>query len=131
MPSVFEYLFRWGGQLGVVALLLGLTTAIAAGLFTWKPRPRKLGFIGSMAAATFFAALAGVATGASKVLVVTARFAAEMPEEWPRVLVKGLGEALVPAVSGFTSLALAAVLVALGIGRMPDGRPPQGSAEKR
>ena len=131
MPSIFEYLFRWGGSLGIAALLLGLATVIAAGLFTWRPCPRKLGFIGSIAAATLFTALAGVATDASKVLVVTARFAAETPEEWPRVLVKGLGESLVPAVSGFTSLALAAVLVALGTGRMPDGKPPQGNAEKR
>ena len=51
-----------------------------------------------------------------------------MPAEWPRLLVKGLGEALVPAVSGFTSLALAAVLVALGYWRMPEGKPPQGKA---
>ncbi len=130
MPSILEYLLLWGGYLGVGALLLGSTTVVAAGLFAWRPRPRKLGLIGSMAAATLFAAVAGVATGASKVLVVTARFAAEMPEEWPRVLVKGLGEALVPAVSGFTSLALAAVLVALGTGRMPEGNPPQG-AENR
>ena len=119
MPSLFEYLFKWGGWAGVGALGFGLAALVAAGIFMWRPRTHKLGFIVGMSLATVFMALGGIAQNVSVTMMAAARFANEKNPEWPILIIQGIAESLVPAVSGFTLLALAAFLVALGFRRMP------------
>lgn len=116
---MFE-LFKAGGpaMFGVVGF--GLTALVAALLFARSPDPGRLGFIAGMGLATLFMSAAGCAMDLCGVMSVAPRLASSgelSATEVPLLVMKGLAEALSPAIFGFTLLSLVAFACAIGARR--------------
>lgn len=115
---------RAGGFSMWVVLVFGLITLVAGGLFAFRPDDRKVGFIRSMTVGGVFAILSGVA---SNVAAVMSKVPAH--PEWSKspdlhlIVMTGLGESLAPAILGFTMLALAWLLTAVGVRRFGQMEP--------
>jgi hypothetical protein len=117
MPSLFEYLFRWGGVAGVITLLFGLVTLVASALFMARPREAQVPMLAALGLATAAAGGAGVVTGIS--MSLTAAQLAGTREDWPAIVLQGVAESMAPGASAFTLVSLSAFLVALGFRRRP------------
>ncbi len=117
--------FQAGGFVMFFVLGFG-ALAIAAGVyFARSPDDRRLGLVRALSRTTLFSMLAGIATDFAAVFH-------NVPNhpEWlegtslPMVVMTGFAEALAPAILGFTLLALASLVTAVGMRRLPD---PQGA----
>jgi hypothetical protein len=110
-------LIREGGAPIIFVIVFGLATLIAAGIFAARGDRRRLGFIAAMALATLFSVLGAVA---ADIAAVGHHAAARCPQEpgalLPCLLV-GAAESMAPAILGFTTLSLAALLAAVGVSR--------------
>ncbi|MEZ4220515.1 MAG: hypothetical protein R3B13_06245 [Polyangiaceae bacterium] len=115
---MYEFL-RLGGVPMIFVLLFGALTLAAAVTFARRPMERMVGMIRGMSIATVFVVLSGVASG----LVATFTRVPQTPE-WandPKVsliIVTGIGESLTIAIVGFSFLAIAWLVTALGVRRM-------------
>jgi hypothetical protein len=109
---------RAGGVSTWLALAVGITILAAAVSYAWKPGEYKLARIRPLSLAMVFAALSGLASGlaATAHRLTTDGELARSPD-FHLLLLTGIGEALVPAILGFAILAVAWLLVAVGLRR--------------
>jgi hypothetical protein len=113
---MLDLVMQGGGGM-VPVLLFGLIALVTAGLFVWRPEPRKLAYLRGMSVATIFAILAAVAADLSAALHHTAGDPERWGADWHLALLVGLGESLAPAILGFALLALVWMLAAFGMRR--------------
>lgn len=115
---MFEFL-RMGGVPMIFVLSFGALTLAAAVQFARRPMERLVGMIRGMSVATVFVVLSGVASG-----VVAMSTKIPQTPEWANhpqihlIILAGLGESLTMAVVGFSFLAMAWLVTALGVRRM-------------
>jgi hypothetical protein len=108
----------------VLALSLSLLAICAH--FAYRPRAKQLALVRGLTWALVFGIASAVATN---VLAVFSKVPNN--EEWahspdmPLIVMVGLGEAITPAVLGFTFLSLSWLLVAFGMRREVDAEYPQ------
>ncbi|MDB4943104.1 MAG: hypothetical protein JWP97_2638 [Labilithrix sp.] len=119
-------LIRNGGVVPMLTILLfGALTLGASFYFAIKPQRRSLGFIESMARATLFGTLAATA-GAVGATLYAASQVWEQPDGGAVVaahlIVQGLAESTSPLILGFSFLALAAMLSAVGRRRLDEAK---------
>lgn len=115
---MFE-LMREGGMPMWVVLLFGGATLVQAIRFAVRPDERQIGVFRSLSAATVFAVLSGTAADIGAVLH-------KVPNtpEWAQspdlhlIVMTGFGESTSPAILGFTLLALAWFVLAVGMRRL-------------
>jgi hypothetical protein len=110
---------RAGGVPIWIVLIFGLGTLVVAGLFIWRPEPRRLAMLRGLTVATCFAVLSGLASCLAAVMT-------KVPNnpEWAKspdlhlIVMTGIGESLTTAILGFTILSLAWLMGALGQRRL-------------
>ena len=113
------YLMRAGGQPMWFVLLFGIITMVAATIFAFRPDEGRLGFVRGMTWATVFVVLSGVAAA----LAATFHKVASTPE-WQEGMnivlypMAGFSESLSPMILGFSMLAIAWLITAIGIRRL-------------
>jgi len=111
--------FVAGGFPMWVVLIFGLLCLGTAIRFAFTATPRRLAVIRALSWATAFSILSGVASNFMAVM-----WHVPGNPEWSREplfpVMQGLGEAVTPAILGFTLLAIAWLLVAVGLRRMAD-----------
>ncbi len=118
-------LFRDGGFPMYFILGFGFTCLAWAAWFAARGKPRAMGFVRAMMAATVFATAMGVAAD----LGATFNAASHLPEtaepsrpEFDRahraqIVLEGSSESMAPAIMGFALLAMTAFLLAIGNAR--------------
>lgn len=110
---------RAGGFPILIVLALGLGLLLISAIFARTPRPTRLGVIRALSVAVTFATLSAVA---ANVMAVFRKVPAN--PEWahspdlPLIVMTGLGEAITPAILGFTILSIAWMMVAVGMRRI-------------
>ncbi len=109
--------FRDGGFGMWPILFMGLATLVSAGLYAWKPDPRKLGFIVAVGIATLFSTIGATLTDVGSVCHAVANEERFAKEDRPLVFLQGMKESTRPGVFGTTILSVAALLVAAGMSR--------------
>lgn len=117
-------LIRNGGVVPMLAILVfGLLTLGASFYFALRPQKRSLGFIESMGRATLFGTLAATAAAVGATLYAVSR-AWDEPDGGAaaaaHMLVQGLAESTSPMILGFSFLAVAAMLTAVGRRRLDE-----------
>ena len=110
-----------GGMLIWIVLVLGLVTLYVAGRFALAADPKRLSIIRAMTWATVFSIAGGVISNFMAVMWNLAgnEELAKDPDMHLMVMY-GLGEAVTPAVLGFTVLSLAWMFVAVGMRRLQE-----------
>jgi hypothetical protein len=115
---MYEFL-RMGGFPMVFVLIFGGLTMAAAIAFARRPMERMVGMIRGMSIATVFVVLSAVAAG----FVAVSTNVPQTPE-WANspqvhlIILAGIGESLTCAIVGFSFLAMAWLITALGVRRM-------------
>ena len=102
-----------------IVLLFGLVVLASAIRFAVGPDERRIGFIRAMSTATVFSVLSSVAADIGAVMH-------KVPNhpEWSKspdlhlIVMIGIGESMAPAILGFTMLALAWMITAVGMRRL-------------
>lgn len=119
-------LMRLGGYSMWIVLLFGIILLVATILFVRRPEEGKLGFIRGMTVANIFAILSGIAGN----LAATFNHAGFQTEantvEAAASAMVGFSESLSPASLGFSVLAIAWLITAVGIRRL--AMPGNGNA---
>jgi hypothetical protein len=110
---------RAGGFAIWLVLLFGLITLGAAALFAWRPDERRLAFIRAMTWATLFQTIAATVMGFGAVgfKVPNTPAWAESPKVH-LIVMEGIAESLTNSMLGFTVLAVAWLVTAIGIRRL-------------
>ena len=106
------------GQASLFALLtlmLGFVPLVMAFVYVIRPTERHLALMRPLSLAGLFAALAGGVLGFINVLRFV--WTRDLTAETYRVMTVGAAESLVSLFVGFASLAVAWLLVAVGMGR--------------
>lgn len=108
-------MLREASLFALLTLILGVVPLVMAAVFVISPTERHLALMRPLSLAGLFAALAGGVLGFINVL----RFAwtRELTAETYRVMAVGAAESLVSMFVGFAALAVAWLLVAVGMGR--------------
>jgi hypothetical protein len=108
-------MLREASLFALLTLILGVVPLVMAVVYVLRPTERHLALMRPLSLAGLFAALAGGVLGFINVL----RFAwtRELTTETYRVMAVGAAESLVSMFVGFASLAVAWLLVAVGMGR--------------
>jgi hypothetical protein len=112
--------FMRAGGFGIwVVLLFGLITLGTAVLFAWRPDERRLSFIRAMTLATAFQTVAATVSGFGAVgfKVPSTPAWAESPKVH-LIVMEGIAESLTNSMLGFTLLAVAWLVTAIGIRRL-------------
>jgi hypothetical protein len=110
-------LIKEGGVANVFVLLFGFVTLGYAVALAIRPHRRKVGFVKWMCKATVYA----VASGIAAAFGATLHYVAPAPiprEEVVATLFMGLGESMSPGILGFSLVALASMLTAIGVRRL-------------
>jgi uncharacterized membrane protein len=111
--------FRAGGYSMVLVLLFGALTLVAAVVFIRKPKEQHVGTIRALSTATVFTVLGGFTSCLAAVFTkVPNRPEWAHSPDLPLIVMTGLGEALTPAILGFSLLSLAWLLTAAGVRRL-------------
>jgi hypothetical protein len=123
---VIEFL-KAGGFPIFIVILCGGAGLVAAVRFLLKADERKLAIIRALTWATTFSVAAAVTADITAVMWKVPRFFADAPPgtdlpDLRLIIMEGLGEALTPAILGFTMLTLCWLLVAVGARRLNDPR---------
>jgi len=115
--------FRAGGYSMVLVVLFGATTLVAAVAFWRRPREEAVGTVRALSSATVFTVLGGVAACLAAVFTkVPANPDWAHHPDLSLIVMTGLGEALTPAILGFTLLSLAWLFTAAGVRRLGAAR---------
>ena len=105
-------LFREGGFPMFVILGLGLTALVLSMRAAFRPSASRLEIVRGLASATLYSTLVGVFADVAAVFHHLPNF--EAPSfDLPHILVAGLGEAMSPAIMGFTILSLVSLFAGL------------------
>ena len=109
---------RAGGYVMFVLLAIGVPLLYTAARFAKAADPQRLSLVRALTVALAFAAISGVASD----LLAVASHVADNPD-WLRdpvpYLLGGFAESMTPAVLAGTLAAVAWILVAVGVRRMP------------
>jgi hypothetical protein len=108
--------FRAGGFSMWIVLALGLAALVLAFGLLRDPEPRRLGVVRALSRAETFAIAGGVASNLMAVFWHIAHDDAALRDPAP-ALFQGLGEAIAPAVLGFTMLSVAWLVVGVAVRR--------------
>ena len=103
----------------LLTLAVGIVPLIMAVVYVSRPTERHLALMRPLSLAGLFAAIAGGVLGGINVLSVA--WTRELTVENYRVMAVGAAESLVSVLVGFASLAVAWLLVAVGMGRRGAG----------
>ncbi len=105
-----------------LVLGLGAVTLGSAAYFVRKPKEQHVGMIRGFSVATAFAVLGGMAANLAAVFTHVPNHPewAQSPD-MPLIVMTGLGEALTPAILGFSLLSLAWMVTAVGVRRLGAG----------
>lgn len=115
-------LFIEGGFPMVFLLAFGLATLVFAARFARAPVRRTLRIALATSAATAFTTLTGICTDLARVGHHAPAYIASHPgTTLSDALLQGVAESLSPAILGFTTLSVAALLVAVGFHREAEG----------
>jgi hypothetical protein len=110
--------FIAGGWMMFLVLAIGIALLITAAKFARGASPQGLSIIRALTFAVVFASIAGVATNLASV----GRHVSSDPELIKKPLENilwGFNEAMGPLILGFSLVAIAWILVAFGVRRMP------------
>jgi hypothetical protein len=107
---------RAGGFPIWIVLVFGLGTLVVAGLFIWRPEPRRLAMLRGLTVATCFSVLSGFASCLAAVMSKVPQNAKDA--DLNVMVMIGIGESLTTAILGFTILSLAWLMGALGQRRL-------------
>jgi hypothetical protein len=110
--------FLAGGWIMFVVLASAIALLIAAVKFARNASPHGLSIIRALTLAVVFASIAGVVSD----LAAVCRHVVDRPELAKEPLANilwGINESLAPAILGFPLVAVAWILVAFGVRRMP------------
>jgi hypothetical protein len=119
-----------GGFPMFLVLAFGLATLLLAARFAYQPDGRSPAPVWSLAIVTVATAVTGVAADLAAVGHQAPRFLQEhvgdgAGYDLPRVLIQGFAESMAPAILGSTFVALAGLLIAVGLLRRS---PPSRTA---
>jgi hypothetical protein len=109
-----------GGFPMIVILVVGAIALVGATRFAMTPIAGRLPFLGALAMAVAATSFAGMC---ADLLTVSVKVPSD-PEmasspDLPIILLVGLGESLTPAILGASIVAVVALLVAVGLRRLP------------
>jgi hypothetical protein len=105
-----------GGAPGLVVLVFGLVLVLSAAAYAFRPERTKLTHLAALALAVAASGVAGLAMD----LIAVGRYVSsgEVPDaDLARTVLMGVAESLSPVVSAFSLVAVAGLLVALGLRR--------------
>jgi hypothetical protein len=109
-----------GGFPMIVILVVGAIALVGAVRFAITPIAGRLPYLGALGLAVAATAFAGTCADLLTVSVkVPGNPEMASSENLPIVLLVGLGESLTPAILGAAIVAVAALLVAVGLRRLP------------
>jgi hypothetical protein len=108
-------MLRQAGLFPLLTLLLGLVPLVMAAVYLIRPTERHLALMRPLSLSGMFAAITGGVLGLINVLRLV--WTRDLTLETYRVMAVGAAESLVPMFVGFASLAVAWLLVAVGMGR--------------
>lgn len=108
-------MLRQASLFALLTLILGFVPLVMAAVYVFRPTERHLALMRPLSLAGLFAALAGGVIGLINVLRFV--WTHELTAETYRVMAVGAAESLVSMFVGFASLAVAWLLVAVGMGR--------------
>ena len=100
-----------------VTLLLSIITLSLAVSFAARPTDKKLEILKPMSWATLFSILAAIAGGLGAAALHASKAESGGKTELLSQVMRGLAEAMVPAVFGFVVLALSWMVVSVGLRR--------------
>ena len=110
--------FIVAGGWGIWFVILFAALALASSIgFVVRPVARKVPVVRALSVAMIFSILASVTNNFLTVMWVVA---GDPPPDLHLVVMQGLGEAVTPAILGFTVLAVVWLLVAVGTRRLHD-----------
>lgn len=111
---------RAGGVPMWVVLVCGLAALVVGVLFAVRPDERKAAVLRALSNSTLFSILSGVTSCFAAVMskVPANPVWARSPDR-PLIVMTGLGEAMAPAILGFSLLSLVWLLAAVGSRRAP------------
>lgn len=111
----FVYFFLGGGTAMWFVLLLSVLTLVSALRFAQRPAEYRQRTVASFTWATSFAILSGVALNLAAVGVKAPEIAARSVDRaLSTIVLGGIAESVAPAILGFTLLAFAWLLIAVG-----------------
>src|SRR5581483_5481735 len=99
----------------ILTVIVGMVPVIMAIVYIARPSERNLALMRPLTLAGLFAGISGGVLGGINVLSVA--WTRELTAESYQVMAVGAAESLVPVLVGFASLAVAWLLVAVGMGR--------------
>jgi hypothetical protein len=109
-----------GGFPMIVILLVGAMTLVGAARFAMTPIPGRLPYLGALALAVAATSFAGMAADLLTVSIkVPGNPELTSSTDLPIILLVGFGESLTPAILGASIVAITAILVAVGLRRLP------------
>jgi hypothetical protein len=109
-----------GGFPMIVILIVGVIALVGAARFAMTPVARRLPYLGALALAVAATSFAGTCADLLTVSVkVPAHPEMASNENLPLILLVGFGESLTPAILGAAIVAVVALLVAVGLRRLP------------
>jgi len=108
-------MLRQASIFALLTLAVGIVPLVMATVYLARPTERNLALMRPLSLAALFASVAGGVLGAINVLSVV--WTRELNTEAFKVMAAGSAESLVALLVGFASLALAWLLVAIGMGR--------------
>ena len=111
--------FLAGGYSMVLVLLFAALTLVAAIAFMRRPKEKDVGRIRALSAATVFTVLGGFSANLAAVFTkVPGNLEWAHSPDLALIVMTGLGEALTPAILGFTLLSITWLITAAGVGRL-------------
>jgi hypothetical protein len=108
-------MLRQASLFALLTLMLAVVPLVTAVVYVIRPTERNLALMRPLSLAGLFAALAGGVLGFINVLRFV--WTRDLTTEGYRVMAVGAAESLVTLFVGFASLAVAWLLVAVGMGR--------------
>jgi hypothetical protein len=112
-------LFREGGYSMFFVLGFGFVALAAAGAYAARGKKVSLRFVHAMMVATLFATVSGICSDLGATFhAVAGPMGDADPARRFIILIEGAGESMAPGIMGFSLLALAALLLAVGGARI-------------
>ncbi len=108
-----------GGFPMIVLLVVGAIALFGAARFAMTPIAGRLPYLGALALAVAATSIAGTCADLLTVSVKVPAAPELAREDLPIILLVGFGESLTPAILGASIVAVIALLVAVGLRRLP------------
>jgi hypothetical protein len=108
-----------GGFPMIVILIVGAMALVGAARFAMTPVPGRLPYLGALALGVAATSFAGMAADLLTVSVKVPGNPELVSSDLPIILLVGFGESLTPAILGASIVAIMAILVAVGLRRLP------------